>query len=736
MAASVKSVTAIGNVSSVNIATQNVSTAEKNYTINIDKTLLKKIKATNRPSVEYKYTDGGITATFDTVSFELFKLSLSEYYTHYPLSKGVVETHFDKDKKNNVVQVIYRVKPSEGCGYTINLYTTRSSVLINGKSANLFMHKDLKCIHQIMANAKFNNEKVDIARMNKVLQEQLVALLNAEKQADISNVDQELQERKICYVCKRNVKTRAILCDTGNHWVHYRCDRLSEEQILSLEQDDKGQYCCKMCSGKVAGSHSIELTLPKLTCVKTDTQTCAEKLLDEQVDCDRSECGICSEMISSQDEESCDCCNALVHTNCAVGVSGLIYCDGCVASLSQVEQTKVGNGGQLNVSTDGSSEKSGNVVTSEVIDNISGSSVGHVDNSSISHKTNADFDNADFDCQLIEDSQPSSGIVSKPNTNVPKNSKFIKNSHNSESKQDKDNSVKQSDVRQLELKLKKKHEELKIQETKLIQSKDDKLRLESYIQKIEARNDELVQSNRLLRRRIVMLEENVKAGAVNESTHNNVRDAGPNDTEQLMVGIRDRFTRFVLSRVDQQIAMLENSNISSSNGNLCFPTSTQILCQPNANMQPAYIHPSLVHNQPQDLNNSSESHSFTPTNFTNNVIQGPFAFIPPPYPSLNVNSNLVNSNVQLNQSKRPYTQVNIPSSTEKSGNHYKQSTDTANCIPSHSGTAYSRTECVTGDSLNTSTYVTKNKTNIRSGVCDGQNSFLHNSSVICLDDTQ
>ena len=43
---------------------------------------------------------------------------------------------------------------------------------------------------------------------------------------------------------------------------------------------------------------------------------------------------------------------------------------------------------------------------------------------------------------------------------------------------------------------------------------------------------------------------------------------------------------------------------------------------------------------------------------------------------------------------------------------------------------------VTGDSLNTSTYVTKNKTNIRSGVCDGQNSFLHNSSVICLDDTQ
>ena len=177
-----------------------------------------------------------------------------------------------------------------------------------------------------------------------------------------------------------------------------------------------------------------------------------------------------------------------------------------------------------------------------------------------------------------------------------------------------------------------------------------------------------------------MLEENVKPGAVNESTHNNVRDAGPNDTEQLMVGIRDRFTRFVLRRVDQQIAMLENSNISSSNGNLCFPTSTQILCHPNANMQSAYIHSSLVHNQPQDLNNSSEPHSFTPTNLTNNVIQGPFAFIPPPYPSLNANSNLGNSNVQLNQSKRPHTQVNIPSSTEKSGNHYKQSTDTANCI--------------------------------------------------------
>ena len=141
--------------------------------------------------------------------------------------------------------------------------------------------------------------------------------------------------------------------------MHYRCDKLSEEQILSLEQGDKSQYCCKMCSEKSCSEKSSNaqnksLTIPKPTNVEENAQTCAEKLLEEQIDCERNECGICSEVILNQDEETCDSCNMLVHISCTVNISGLLYCDGCAASLAQVEQS---NEEQCNVSTDFGTEK-------------------------------------------------------------------------------------------------------------------------------------------------------------------------------------------------------------------------------------------------------------------------------------------------------------------------------------------------------------------------------------------
>jgi hypothetical protein len=44
---------------------------------------------------------------------------------------------------------------------------------------------------------------------------------------------QKLKETK-CYKCKRNCKTRAALCLKG-HWVHYICDKLTDQEITSIE---------------------------------------------------------------------------------------------------------------------------------------------------------------------------------------------------------------------------------------------------------------------------------------------------------------------------------------------------------------------------------------------------------------------------------------------------------------------------------------------------------------------
>ena len=181
-----------------------------------------------------------------------------------------------------------------------------------------------------------------------------------------------------------------------------------------------------------------------------------------------------------------------------------------------------------------------------------------------------------------------------------------------------------------------------------MQAKDDKLRLESYIQKIEARNDELEQSNRLLRRRIAILEENPKPETVNENTHSHIHDVGPSDTDQMMSGIRDRVTRFVLNKVDQQITMLENS----SSGYQSHPTNIS-LHQPNTNIhvnhttginsqQTHYIYPVAAYTQPQNINNGSQSYGFAPVGQMKNITQGPIAFIPPD--SLYQENNTLNDN--------------------------------------------------------------------------------------------
>ena len=51
------------------------------YTLNINRALKKKLKATQRNrTLQYKYTGGGIVKTADAASFELFKMAAIAYY--------------------------------------------------------------------------------------------------------------------------------------------------------------------------------------------------------------------------------------------------------------------------------------------------------------------------------------------------------------------------------------------------------------------------------------------------------------------------------------------------------------------------------------------------------------------------------------------------------------------------------------------------------------------------------
>jgi len=115
---------------------------ENNYTLNVEKTLGKKLESTKRTSIAYRMTNGGLTAELDAVSFELFTHACEEYYdapeNGFESTKSIA-----KDKKGNMVQNTYHIRKGSS-NYTLNMYITRCSLLINGKNINLFIEKDMK----------------------------------------------------------------------------------------------------------------------------------------------------------------------------------------------------------------------------------------------------------------------------------------------------------------------------------------------------------------------------------------------------------------------------------------------------------------------------------------------------------------------------------------------------------------------------------------------------------------
>ena len=66
-----------------------------------------------------------------------------------------------KDTKGNIIQTTYTVSLKGASSYTLNLYLTKCSLLVNGKSTQHFLNEDLASIHQIMSQVTIQGLKVD-----------------------------------------------------------------------------------------------------------------------------------------------------------------------------------------------------------------------------------------------------------------------------------------------------------------------------------------------------------------------------------------------------------------------------------------------------------------------------------------------------------------------------------------------------------------------------------------------
>lgn len=163
--------------------------------------------------------------------------------------------------------------------YTINMYHTTSKIMVNGKFVNKFIQEDLGSIHALIEDTLKSNKNTDIKAINNLMKEQLENLLSQfnvnkgspvhkpnkceyksmDKNENRTNTSAEIQSIKCtniqdinCIKCKRPWKIKSSYCDKGTH---YKCEKLSDEEITKIKKDKTTDHHCK-----IYVCHKIPLT--------------------------------------------------------------------------------------------------------------------------------------------------------------------------------------------------------------------------------------------------------------------------------------------------------------------------------------------------------------------------------------------------------------------------------------------------------------------------------------------
>lgn len=218
-----------------------------NYTLNIDKALSKKLNAANRDAkIEYTYTQGGIVIKADVATFELLKQATTEYYSKLPKTQGTATIQKSLDKsKTAIVQTTIRVHNLQGKTYTVNLYLTTCVLLVNGKNTELFVNRDIKDIHEFIRNTYCGSNKINITKLNEMMKNKLEQALKSKPSNQCASEENVSIE---CIKCTRVCRSKSSYCSTGIHWTHYRCQKLTKEEIHAIEDDKSETHTCKLCN--------------------------------------------------------------------------------------------------------------------------------------------------------------------------------------------------------------------------------------------------------------------------------------------------------------------------------------------------------------------------------------------------------------------------------------------------------------------------------------------------------
>ena len=338
-----------------------------------------------------------------------------------------------------------------------------------------------------------------------------------------------------------------MVCQLGGHWLHYRCDRLTPAEIDGLHSDDGLIFNCKnfqkhntavkmvapsktKCSLKRYSS-APQLKLPRLSYDRDPNHpTPAGEILHEEI---IQVCAICSCTIA-EDDIMCMKRNQTCHSGCMDEDSSDI-CTACMAAEDQLMAYNIQDPNPNFIDN----QKSTPLISPTP--SQPGSQRPSLHGAAPSPVQKASPSRLKSDSSQGCQKQCTTGAI--PKVLVDPTKKAV-------SKPDNDSAIpKHRELRQQVGKLKKWENELKLREAMIEDKTSETRRLQDYIQKLEARNCELETAVKTLRRKINLLEtegshseENIKLTTIQKS-----------ETDQLIFGVRERMTKFVLNKVARRL---------------------------------------------------------------------------------------------------------------------------------------------------------------------------------------
>ncbi|CAC5385850.1 unnamed protein product [Mytilus coruscus] len=174
-----------------------------------------------------------------------------------------------KDKKGHEIEIRLKVSAQKHDHakayqkYTINLYHSQSSALVNGPKADLFMETILPQIENYLSQNEdticdMNNKITQVISHSNVVRNQThdhdsdqthtkgASFIDSPCHPITSKSDLDQEQEYLCPVCNGKADKDTKECESCDHWFHYRCVGLTKGKVNKI--DPNVPYICNGCN--------------------------------------------------------------------------------------------------------------------------------------------------------------------------------------------------------------------------------------------------------------------------------------------------------------------------------------------------------------------------------------------------------------------------------------------------------------------------------------------------------